>query len=193
MNRRRAMQSFFGTSVLAPIGIAAVGDDPPGVSAGKSRAKWLYFVADDFVVDIWKNGDVVPLSKRTLLHEIYGATVERVDLELSAGDWLAFHVVNNRLRWNGCRFFGMAAMAAENETTIVSNKEKTWSFTDKPAEAPKFISVRDAFRDRSVNVIPPEKAWDQGVVRLNEVCGGEWRGQPIWGEAPSTYLKLCVD
>ena len=124
MNRRQVMQSLLGASVLAPIGSAAAGDDPAGVSAGKLRAKWLYFVADDFVVDVWKNGDVVPLSKRTLLHEIYGATVERVNLELSAGDWLVFHAVNNRLRWNGCRFFGMAAMAAESETTIFAPRSR---------------------------------------------------------------------
>jgi hypothetical protein len=112
---------------------------------------------------------------------------------LSAGDWLVFHVVNNRLRWNGCRFFGMAAMAADNEATIVSCKDGKWSYTDKPAEVPKFIAARDALRDHTVDVIPTEKTWDQGSTRLNDLCGGQWRGQPIWGDAPSTYLKLLID
>jgi len=192
MNRREALQSIVGTTALTSIGVAGA-HDPPGVSASKLRAKWLYLVADDFVVNVWKNGGAVPVEKRSLIHEIYGATVEKITLDLSAGDWLVFHVVNNRLRWNGCRFFGMAAMVAGNETTIVSSKGNEWSFTDKPGEAPKFISSRDALHDRSVNVIPVDRAWDQGVPRLNEVCGAEWRGQPIWGEAASTYLKVRID
>jgi hypothetical protein len=192
MNRRQALQSFAGASALASVGVAAT-HDPPGVSASKLRAKWMYVVADDFVVNIWKNGGAVPLSHRSLLHEIYGATVEKITLDLAAGDWVVFHVVNNRLRWNGCRFFGMAAMAADNETTIVSQKSGQWSFTDKPGEVPKFVSSRDSYREQGVNVIPVDRAWDQGVPRLNEVCGAEWRGQPIWGEAASTYLKLRVE
>src|SRR4051812_31225597 len=111
MNRRQAVHSLIGAGVLAPLVHGQV-EDPKGVSAGRLRAKWVYLVADDFVVNVWKNGGAVPLSHRSLVHEIYGATVERITLDLASGDWLVFHVVNNRLRWNGCRFFGMAAMAA---------------------------------------------------------------------------------
>src|SRR5262245_16467243 len=102
MNRRQAVQSLALGGAFAAS--AAACSDPPGVSASKLRAKWFHVVADDFVVNIWRNGGVVAESKRTLTEEIYGATVERIALDLVAGDWLVFHVVNNRLRWGGCRF-----------------------------------------------------------------------------------------
>src|SRR5262245_6570976 len=98
MNRRDAVRTVVAGAVASGI---AVADDPPGVSAGRLRAKWLHVCADDFVVEMWKNGRPVPTEKRSLVHEIYGATVERIDLPLVVGDWLVFNVVHNRLRWGG--------------------------------------------------------------------------------------------
>src|SRR5262249_41368608 len=155
---------ILGAGTLAA---AAVAHDPPGVSASRLRAKWFFTVADDFVINIWKNGGVVAESKRELLAEIYGATIERVNLDLAVGDWLVFHVVNNRLRWGGCKFFGLAGLIAEKETTIVSSKSDLWSYTDKPGDVARFIGERDFLKDRSVHVIPQDRAWDQGVTHLN--------------------------
>jgi hypothetical protein len=72
----------------------------------------LVFVADDFVVDLYHNGVKVPDERRTLLEEVFGATVERVDVEVREGDWLVFNVVNNRLRWGGVQYFGVAGLNA---------------------------------------------------------------------------------
>lgn len=192
MNRREAVRTVVTGAVAAASG-AAVAGDPPGVSANKLRAKWLNLCADDFVVEVWKNGRAVPTAKRSLIHEIYGATVERIDMDLIAGDWLVFNVVHNRLRWNGCKFFGFAAMAAEGETSLVSSDDKEWCCTDDPAEAPRFIREREYLKDRQAKIIAPEVTWDQGYPRLHELCGGKWHGKPIWGSAPSTFLKLRVE
>jgi hypothetical protein len=190
MNRRQAVQSIFAGGAFAAWGEA--GQDPAGVSASRLRAMWFHIVADDFVVNIWKNGGIVAESKRLLTDEIFGATVERVEMELVVGDWLVFHVVNNRLRWGGCRFFGMAGFAAEHETTIVSSPSEEWSYTDQPSDVARFISERDYLKDRTAKPIPADRAWDQGTPRLRSICGGKWHGRPIWGDAPSTWLKLRV-
>lgn len=192
MNRREVVCSVAAAAVAASSKIIAA-DDPPGVSAVRVKANWFHLCADDFVVEMWKNGKPVPTEKRSLVHEIYGATVEKVDVPLACGDWLVFNVVHNRLRWGGCKFFGFAGMAAEGETTMVSGGNPEWSVTDDPAEAPKFIRERDFLKDRAVKIIEPEQVWDQGYPRLNEACGGKWHGRPIWGSAPSTFLKLRVE
>jgi hypothetical protein len=189
MNRREALCVAVGAAAAG----SSLAEDPPGVSANKLRAKWINLCADDFVVDVWMNGRVVPTSKRSLIHEIYGATVERIDLAVNAGDWLVFHVVHNRLRWNGCKFFGMAGMAAEGETSLTSNDGKEWCASDDPSEAAKFIRDRDFCKDRTVKIIPPEVTWDQGEPRLHELCGGKWHGRPIWGSTASCWLKLRVE
>src|SRR6476646_5439873 len=69
------------------------------------RARYLITVADDFLVDVYRNGRAVPDAKRTLLDERFGATVERLDVEVRKGDWLVFNVVNNRMRWGGASYF----------------------------------------------------------------------------------------
>ena len=190
MNRREAIHAL-STGVLAGGAVAA--SDPPGVSAGKLRAKWIAWCADDFVVDLWHNGRVVPVAQRSLIHEIYGATVERAEVALKAGDWLVFHVVHNRMRWNGCKFFGMVGMAAENEASLVSTNGKEWSAADFAMDAFRFIRERDYLKDKPAKLIPLESLWDQGYSRLHELCGGKWHGTPIWGEAASCWLKLRVE
>ena len=67
-----------------------------------------------------------------------------------------------------------------------------WCYTDRPGDVPGFIAERDRLKDQTVKVITPDRAWDQGVPRLNSLVGGQWQGQPIWGEASSTWLKLRV-
>ena len=78
--------------------------EPP---RGRVIADRLFTVADDFIVDVYHNGVKVPDAKRTLLHEVFGATAERIDIEVREGDWVVFNVVNNRLRWGGASYFGV--------------------------------------------------------------------------------------
>src|ERR1043166_8249775 len=73
--------------------------------ADRRVADYLIAVADDFVVDVWHDGLRVPEARRTLLRERFGACTERIDVPVRAGDWLVFHVVNNRMRWGGARYF----------------------------------------------------------------------------------------
>ena len=72
----------------------------PGAHAADARvrAHQVITVTDDFVVDVYHNGVRVPDPKRKLLLDRFGATVESSRLEVLRGDWLVFHVVNNRLR-----------------------------------------------------------------------------------------------
>ena len=64
-------------------------------------------MADDFVVDIWVNGERVPLADRRPAAEVHGAMAERVRVSLQEGDAVVFHVVANRLRWSGSSYFGV--------------------------------------------------------------------------------------
>src|SRR3954464_3923074 len=75
---------------------------PPEVDSKKTpevRCKYLITVADDFVVEVYHNGKPVPDTERELLVERFGATAEKVQVAIRTGDWLVFHVVQNRLRW----------------------------------------------------------------------------------------------
>ena len=44
------------------------------------------------MVDVYHNGERVPDDCRGMLLDRYGASVERVNIEVRKGDWLAFHV-----------------------------------------------------------------------------------------------------
>src|SRR5438067_12701216 len=75
---------------------------PPQVTEDRTiRAAYLITVADDFIVDVLHNGRAVPDSKRQMIKERYGATADRINIEVRKGVWLVFNVVNNRLRWGG--------------------------------------------------------------------------------------------
>src|SRR5438045_3717891 len=83
------------------------------------RANQVVTVADDFIVDVYLNGDRVADERCELREEIYGATVERINVQVHAGDWLVFHVVNDRLRWGGCEYFAVAGILSANEYGFV--------------------------------------------------------------------------
>ena len=77
MNRREALQSIVGTTALASMGVAEA-HDPPGVSASKLRAKWLYLVADDFVYALTNHQPTPPLPERAFADEEERRTVAAV-------------------------------------------------------------------------------------------------------------------
>ncbi len=166
---------------------------PPAPPAeGALRAREVLWVADDFVVELWHNGHVVPLGSRRLENEIFGATVERVPLTVRTGDWLCFHVVNNRLRWGGCRFFAAAGKLAEHEFGFESDPQSpAWSACDDPERAAQFVASANTPGER--RALPIAHPWDQGAARMRDLCGPGCRAQPLWGASASTWLKVRIE
>lgn len=150
----------------------------------------LTIVADDFVVDVWVNGQKVPLDSRTMLAEIHGATSERVHVDLREGDWIVFHVVANRLRWNGASYFGVRATTPDGRQAFVSRVNDAWSACDDPAAVGAFIAERGA--GLAGSVAAPAHPWHDAPRIWRQVLGAEFEGEPVWGRAPSTWIKYVV-
>jgi len=90
------------------------------------RAMHVITVADDFVVNVYHNGVRVPEAKRKLVLDRFGATIERTNIEVQQGDWLVFHVVNNRLRWGGAYYFSAAGIIARaNAVSLATSPPAT--------------------------------------------------------------------
>lgn len=155
------------------------------------RARYLITVADDFLVDVYHNGRYVPESQRTLILDRFGATVERIDVEVRDGDWLVFNVVNNRLRWGGACYFAVAGCHATNEFGFVSRLDgAAWSVCDEPSRADRFISERNYLRHRRVEAIP--RPWHEGTPLMRQHAGTGWNGTPVWGARTNTWIKVLV-
>lgn len=181
------MKYLAALSLLALI--PAPGQEP---AARPLRANYLTTVADDFVVEVYHNGHRVPDDRRHLLVELFGASAERMDVPVHAGDWLVFHVVNNRMRWGGARFFAVAGCAAPGEFTFVSDPvSPRWSACDDPARVRQFIAGRDAGTE--VRASPIATLWSEGYRVMRECGGGDFEGQALWGGAPSTWIKCLVE
>jgi hypothetical protein len=168
----------------------------PTAQASPSRdtpvlATAVQVAADDFVVDIFLNGQRVPDSARRMTSEVHGAMGERVNVTVREGDWLVFNVVNNRLRWGGVRYFAAAGLAGDGSIVFVSEESAQWSVCESPGDVPRFIAERDFGSDRPVQRIgDPWPGGDKMMAR--EVPG--WSGQGIWG-APShrnIWLKFIA-
>jgi hypothetical protein len=171
--------------------LAAQSDDA-AAPAAPLRAKYLITTADDFVVDMYLNGKPIPDAKRTLLEERYGATVERVDVEVHRGDWLVFNVVNNRLRWGGTRYFGLAGCFAQNEFGFVSDRaSRQWSACDSPRDADRFITRKSFCDRRPVRIV--ENPWSDGDGLMRQYAGSNWSGSPVWGRDRNTWIKVVVE
>ncbi|HEX8202017.1 MAG TPA: hypothetical protein VF590_16195, partial [Isosphaeraceae bacterium] len=132
----------------------------------------------------------VPDTKRTLLNEVFGATVERIDVEVHQGDWLVFHVVNNRLRWGGARYFAVAGLKEGSGTAFTTERATgRWTRCDDPAQAAAFIAD-PRFLDHQP-VLAIDTPWDQGDSLMNQNADG-WRGSAVWGEARSTWIRFVA-
>lgn len=155
------------------------------------RAMHVVTVADDFVVNVYHNGVPVPEAKRKLVLDRFGATIERTNIEVQQGDWLVFHVVNNRLRWGGAYYFSAAGVLARGECGFVSDLTSgNWSACDSPAAAEKFISQKNYLSDHHAVAI--ERPWHEGTMLMKQQAGDNWNGAPIWGRERSTWLKVIV-
>ena len=166
-------------------------DPARAVTRGPVIANCVYTVADDFVVEVYHNGERVPDAKRSLQLEIHGASIEKVDIEVRRGDWLVFNVVNNRFRWDGASYFAAAGMMEEpgkeprrGFTTEVTTG--SWSACDDIAAVPGFIADPLSDAARLANVI--EKQWDLGKAHMDRIAGN-WMGSAIWGSSRNTWIK----
>ncbi len=156
------------------------------------RANYLITAADDFIVSAYLNGKEVDVSKRTMLWERFGATMEQIDVVVRKGDWLVFNVVNNRLRWNGCSYFGVAGCYAKDEFGFVSTRDGAqWSACDNAKDSEKFITKKEWGRNRPVS--KPEKDWDFGLTGMKSCAGDHWNGQSVWGSSRNTWIKIVVE
>jgi serine/threonine protein kinase len=148
----------------------------------------VYAAVDDFIVDVYHNGQKVSDTRRKIVNEVFGASSEQLDITVREGDWLVFNVVNNRLRWNGAYYFGVAGVKDDNSVGFVSELESgRWSVCDDPGDAPRFISQRDSLaNNRAQPVIRP---WVHG----DNVIKGfvkDWEGRGIWGTNRNTWIKF---
>ncbi len=156
------------------------------------RAKYLITTADDFIVDAYLNGKAIPQAKRELLVERFGATVEKINVEVRKGDWLVFNVVNNKMRWNANYYFAVAGCFAENEFGFVSqNTSDEWCVCDTPHDVDRFISDRKFFRHRPAQEV--RIPWADGDPLMKQFAGSQWKGQAVWGASRNTWVKMIVD
>ncbi len=155
------------------------------------RANSLVIVADDFVVDAYHNGQRIPDSRRQLLLDRFGATVERITVQVRKGDWLVSNVVNNRLRWGGAYYFAVAGCLKPNKFGFVSNAGSgDWSACAAFANVHRFITRKHYLVGRAaVDVHHP---WQEGNVLMQQYAGASWSGTPLWGPARNAWIKVNV-
>jgi hypothetical protein len=178
-----------GTILALGLLFALRANGQPGEQHGKVMATQLFTVTDDFIVDVYRNGVKVPDSKRILLNEVFGATVERIDIEIREGDWLVFNVVNNRLRWGGCSYFGVTGRGESGVAFTTDLDSGRWSCCDDTEKVSEFISDRDYLAGNRAQ--PIQNPWDQGDSLMNQVADG-WTGKPLWGKTRNTWIKFVA-
>ena len=160
-------------------------------SGTEVRCAYLITVADDFIVEAYQNGKLIPHRKRKLLLDRFGATGERINVAVRAGDWLVFHVVQNPMRWGGSKYFGVAGCFAPNEFGFVSGPASPeWSVCDNPKAAARFIHRRNAGTKTRAQTIA--KPWGEGDHYLRQFAGEGFNGKALWGGAPSTWIKFVA-
>ncbi|HSJ01364.1 MAG TPA: hypothetical protein VK956_02880 [Verrucomicrobium sp.] len=175
---------------------SVVGELPPETPTPKDKglpgnllATHVITVTDDFIVEAYKNGRRI--EARRLLDEIFGATVERLSVQVRPDDWLVFHVVNNRMRWGGAKYFAVAGCLGTDDFGFVSDPASgSWSVCDEPARARDFIRVRE--EGTEVRASPIAQPWADGDGHMRAHAGMSFSGKPIWGGASSTWIKYIA-
>ena len=157
-------------------------------TGGMRPAKYVVTGADDFVVEVYLNGKPVPAQRRELLAEVFGATAEKVNVEVKPGDWIVFNVVNNRLRWGGAYYFGVAGMTDKGEAAFVSRiNDPRWTCCDDPEKVAAFIANRDQDGEP---MRPVDKAWQDGPRMMHDHAYRGWNGEAVWGNSRNTWIKF---
>jgi hypothetical protein len=183
----RVLQGFPAVCVF--LLAMAAGEAQP--SEPSDFAQYLVTVTDDFIVNLYHNGELVSDTRRKLLVERFGATVEQINVRVKAGDWLVFNVANNRLRWGGVCYFGVAGVA-EDERTIGFTTELAsgrWSCCDNPSNVARFISDRDFLADNTARSVA--RPWHEGDEWMKRHVSG-WAGAPLWGSGSNTWIKFVA-
>ncbi len=148
-------------------------------------------VAKDFVTEVYKNGVRIPDRDRKLLLDRFGATAERVSVSVRPGDWLVFHLANNRLRHKGSKYFGVAGHSKNGTLIFVTDPaSEDWSVCDEPARVREFIRYRDEGTESRAVVIA--RPWEEGDKFMRKYADRDWSGQPLWGTSSSTWIKFIV-
>jgi len=178
----RPASSSASASGTVPVPVTANPDTP-------IVATDLFIGADDFVVDVFHNGHRVPDEARKMNSEVYGAIGERTTVTVREGDWLVFNVANNRLRWNGAYYFGVAGVAEDGSVAFVSEESDRWSVCEDPGQVPRFIADPKFLDDNAVQRI--EKPWSGGDKLINSKVKG-WTGYAIWGSPTNRNIWLKV-
>ncbi len=168
---------------------------PPAPGAaparGKVMAQRVFTAADDFIVDVWHNGRRVPDDKRQMVGDNFGASAEKIEIEVREGDWLVFNVANNRLRWGGAHYFG-AAGVNDGEPAIGFTSDPAdgrWSYCDDPGRVPAFIAHPGYLADQAAPA--PANPWGGGDGEMKARVP-DWNGRPIWGRERTTWLKFVA-
>lgn len=147
----------------------------------------LYIGADDFVVDVFHNGQRVPDTARSMSAEVHGAIGERTRVTVRAGDWLVFNVANNRLRWDGAYYFGVAGVSADGSVAFVSEESPQWSVCEDPGLVPRFIADSQFLSANAAHRI--EKPWGGGDAMIKSRVK-DWNGYAIWGSPTNRNIWI---
>ncbi len=180
-----------GLAALLAVAPGLVGESPaqsPRAADGV-LARTLITVADDFIVDVYHNGVKVADDRRELVAEVFGATVERIKVDVRPGDWLVFNVVNNRLRWRGASYFAVSGRGDSGVAFTTELDSGRWSCCDDPGQVAQFIADRDRFADH--RALPVANPWDQGDSLMARHADG-WAGKPVWGGSRNTWIKFIA-
>jgi hypothetical protein len=170
---------------------SAVGASATPLRRGNKIADFICTVTDDFVIDIYVNGELVPADKRKLTGERFGAQMEQIDVPIHKGDWVVFAVANNRLRWGGSYYFGAAGMTQEKRLVFQSKLgDPRWTYTDDPGAVTQLIRQRNT-RGRPVESV--KVVWGDGHGLMKERTNNLWTGDPVWGAARLSWIKFIVD
>ena len=170
--KRKAVTSASPTSPEAP---------------GEVLATRLFIGADDFVVDVFHNGQRVPDSLRSMTKELYGAIGERTDITVRERDWVVFNVANNRLRWSGAYYFGVAGVNDDGFVGISSEENEQWSVCEDPGLVPRFIAEADFMATNYAQRI--SKPWTGGDSMIRPHVKN-WTGYAIWGSETNRNIWI---
>jgi hypothetical protein len=162
---------------------------PLGPATDRVLANRIFTVTDDFIVDVYHNGERVPDTKRTLLHEVHGATAERIDIDVRESDWLVFNVVNNRLRWGGCSYFAVTGRGDAGVAFTTDPDSVRWSCCDETELTYRFIHDRTYLAGERAQAIA--NPWADGDGLMKHIADG-WAGRPVWGKSRNTWIKFVA-
>lgn len=156
-----------------------------------AKTEEVRVVAKDFVIEVYKNGKRIPDEDRKLLLDRFGASAEKINVKLKKGDWIVFHVANNRMRHGGSKYFSAVGIGRHGKHSFVSSPgSDQWSSCDSASDAGRFIEERNYGTES--RGVPIAKPWEEGMKFSREFFGEGYIGEPIWGASSSTWIKYAV-